>query len=208
MPTNKKAGKKTAKKPASTEPGTDLETPAENTGLTAEERAQRDQQIFQGFCRGLMVTTLAETYGCSTSTINRVIQKQKREVRVLTTRRKAVDVFEEHLLALDAVIDEQARLSLSGKESGSVKVAALGKKLDALREKREAYEAVGILPRDLGQMKVMLDSIQMAQQIAGVLERGEVPENVIDEIIDILDPPVSAELEAEAVEVTDAEVVE
>lgn len=206
---NGKPRKAPTKKRAKPDPKPETADITESRALTVQEREERDAAIFRGKCLGLMDTTLAETYGVSVATVQRVCQVQRRAVRKGVSLR-AVDIFDEYMLQLDAMIDQLARISSSTGAQAAVKVSAIGKRLEVLREKREALVAVNAFPKDMGQVGNMLDNLQMAQAITNVLDSAGVDDEVLDKIIDLLDPAPGGveQIEGVAEDVTDAEVVE
>jgi hypothetical protein len=181
--------------------GTEVEKngPGRPEGATDEYVEDRDAELWRGSCRGLLPSTLALTYNISEEHCRRIIRAQ-REKAALGMSRKPSEVVEDYLLQLDAMIDELAAVSAQNK--GSARVTAISARLTTMKEKRDVLQQVGSLPSDLGQIADQNELVQIAHGIVGILQRAEVPSEVMAEIIELVDP------QAEAEDVTDAEVVE
>lgn len=170
----------------------------ENGGLTLEERQNRDMEMFRGYLRGLLPSTLAMTYGLGERRVREIIKRQRESIRPLTTQR-AEDVLQDYLLALDAMIDELAAVSAG--LTGGARVSAIGQRLAAMKEKRDVLQGVGVLPADLGQMQAQLTAMQAARAILEVLDKNDTDEAVMDQILEVIEGP--ATIEGDAVDVTD-----
>lgn len=191
---------KTAKK-APRGKGTEVEAngPGRPEGATEAYVEDRDAELWRGSCRGLLPSTLALTYGISEDHCRRIIREQRAKATVGMSR-NPTEVVEDYLLQLDAMIDELA--AVSAQNQGSARVTAISARLTTMKEKRDVLQQVGSLPSDLGQIADQDELVQVAHGIVGILQRAEIPPEVMAEIIELVDP------EADAEDVTDAEVVE
>lgn len=180
--------------------GTELaaQGPGRPDGASEDYVKDRDVEIWRGSCRGLLPSTLALTYGISEDSVRRIIRTQ-REKAAAGLNRNPVEVVEDYLLQLDAMIDELA--AVSAQNDGSARVSAITARLNTMKEKREVLQQV-VLPADLGVMAEQTELVQVAHGIVSILQEADVDPEVMSKIIDLVDP------EAEAEDVTDAEVVE
>ena len=172
-------------------------------GATDDYVADRDAELWRGSCRGLLPSTLALTYGISEDHCRRIIREQRQKAAEGMTRNPAQTV-EDYLFQLDAMIDELAAVSAQNK--GSARVTAISARLTAMKEKRDVLQQVNLLPRDFGQIADREELVQVAHGIVSILQSADVPPEVMNEIIALVDPQAEAEDVTE--DVTDADVVE
>lgn len=171
--------------------------PGRPKGSTAAVVSERDRELFRGFARGLMVSTLAQTYGIDERNVRDIIKAQRGQVLDTLTREPG-EVLEDYLLNIDAAIDELVAVASASK--GSVRVSAISARLMALKEKREVLQKTGVLPEQLHRLSEERDLTDLARKIGGVLARAEVSDEAITEIVDLLAP------EREVIEATAEEI--
>jgi hypothetical protein len=66
--------------------------------------------------------------------------------------------------------------------------------LDAYRARNELLATIGVMPRDLGALRVAIDLSQIAGRLVALFEHASIPEPVKAQILDAIDPPRPSEL--------------
>lgn len=160
----------------------------EKTGrraMTALEITQRNGQIFRSWLRGLRVETLAETYGLKPRAIEKILAQWKEHGGAVIAQ-DPMQIIEDHVLRLDAVVDELA--AVAAKEKGSGRVAAIRARLEAMKAKIEFLQQVKILPQDLGTIGVQIDLRAVGLLLYEALEkRGLAEPELMAELADIIE---------------------
>jgi hypothetical protein len=153
--------------------------------MTALEITQRNGQIFRSWLRGLRVETLAETYGLKPRAIEKILAQWKEHGGAVIGQ-DPMQIIEDHVLRLDAVVDELA--AVAAKEKGSGRVAAIRARLEAMKAKIEFLQQVKILPQDLGTIGVQIDLRAVGLLLYEALEkRGLAEPELMGELADIIE---------------------
>lgn len=157
--------------------------------MTAEQRMNRNRAIFDARARGFGWDEIARQHDVSVRQAQR-IHSEYRDASPGALAADPIATVEELLAGHDAALEDLARLANDAKHDGA-RLGAIRARLDVMREKYELLAAVGVLPRDLGQVAVQIDSQRIADATVAVLERHAVPEHVFDEILEALGGPPS-----------------
>jgi hypothetical protein len=160
-----------------------------------EERAARDAVIVAAADRGIRFGTLARQYGLSKRRIIEIVSQQRQQHHVdLVSKADPMTFIQETLGQYEAGIEELAMLAANSAQP-SVKVAAIKTRMEAVRGRLELLQAVGVVPQNLGTIRVETDAREIARLIVNVLEayddgegnwRGG-PEDVMDAILSVVD---------------------
>jgi hypothetical protein len=97
-----------------------------------------------------------------------------------------VEVVEEMIRAHDAAIDELVHLA-DRTANDSVRLGALKTRLQAIQSKLALMQALGVLPHDLGGVRVHVEAVEVGRTIVEVLDRHGMPEVVMDEILSVVE---------------------
>lgn len=153
--------------------------------MTALEITQRNGQIFRSWLRGLKYETLAETYGLKPRAIEKIVAQWK-EHGGSVVGADPMQIIEDHVLRLDAIVDELA--AVAAKETGSGRVAAIRARMEAMVKKIEFLQQVKILPQDLGTIGVQIDLRAVGLLLYEALEKRNLAEpDLLDELADIIE---------------------
>ena len=162
---------------------------------TDEERAARDAVIVAAADRGIRFGTLARQYGLSKRRVIEIVSQQRQQHHVeLVSTADPMTFIQETLGQFEAGIEELAMLAANATQP-SVKVAAIKTRMEAVRGRLELLQAVGVVPQNLGTIRVETDAREIARLIVNVLEayddgegnwRGG-PEDVMDAILSVVD---------------------
>lgn len=154
--------------------------------MSALEITHRNGQIFRGWLRGLRPETLAETYGLQPRAIEKIVAQWK-EHGGSVIGADPMQIIEDHVLRLDAIVDELAAVAAKEK-GGSGRVAAIRARLEAMTKKIEFLQQVKILPQDLGTIGVQIDLRAVGLLLYEALEkRGLAEPDLLDELADIIE---------------------
>jgi hypothetical protein len=161
---------------------------------TALEQAQRDNEIFRAWLRGASAVTLAATFDLSVEAIANVLKATKADTLAMSRGRAPIEIVEDWLLRMEAAVDELAQVS--ARESGSVRVAAIGKRLEAMSKLIEVMQSTGILPHDLGTLRIDLDARKVSAQLLAIFNRyPEIPVEAKRDVVTTLNPALKVEIE-------------
>lgn len=150
----------------------------------AEEKVARDRQIVAAKARSLSDATVADTFGVDASTV-REVMAQWRETQPSLRSVDPIDVVEEMLFELRGSIEELALVS-STTTNDNVRVGAIGKRLDALKQMAHLMQATGVLPNDLGTLKVDMDVRAFAATVLRVFADEDVPDKTVGKVMDAI----------------------
>lgn len=158
-------------------------------GETAADVARRNQEILAASARGIGPAAIARTYQLDEDHVAKIIREHKDSRPPLDFDTDPAEIVRGELDALDAAIEELALAAVNA-DNSNAKVGAIGKRLDALRQKRDLLQSVGLLPLDLGTLHVSVDLQAMAIRVVDeVFEKHNLPPEVQADIIDAIDPP-------------------
>jgi hypothetical protein len=161
-------------------------TPASQNGnrhgrLPARDKVVRDAAIVAARSEGLSWEAIAAEHGVSARQC-RTIVNEYGKAGITPRLRDPVEVVDQ---MLERYEDFQERLILiaDSATNDSARVGAIRAAIDAMRSQAELMQAIGVLPRDLGQMKVEIDVRHVARAAIDVLDRNGVPVEVQRELI-------------------------
>jgi hypothetical protein len=153
--------------------------------MRADDRARRDAEVVRARARGLGWSRIAEHHGISDRQARRIVADYRDRQPSLDGIDPS-DVIRDTLDAYDAVIDELVTFADETQHDAS-KVGASRQRLDAFKAKVELLQAVGVLPHDLGEVRLVEDAQAVAQTIVTVFERHGIPKEVQEEIAEIIE---------------------
>jgi transposase len=160
--------------------------------LAAADQMQRDAQIVAARTRGLSRSQIANTYGVSETTIDNVMERWRAK-RPKLRNLDPVKIIEEHLERYEAAQEELAMLAATTKQD-AVRVGAVKARLDAMEKATTLMQQTGVLPHDLGVLRVQVDLGTVAQKMLEVLDRHQVGPELRRELADAIQPRAIAAL--------------
>jgi hypothetical protein len=160
-------------------PAAGEEPPGQPT--SAEDRARRNRQVVAARARGLSWDSVASTYGLSVRRCEEIWSEYRRGQPKLKEI-DPVDVIEEMLLQYDGAAEELALVAATA-DQGATRVGAIRTRLQVLLQKTELMQATGVLPNDLGRLRVDIDLRVMAQRILAVFDANDVPDEVQEAVM-------------------------
>jgi capsule polysaccharide export protein KpsE/RkpR len=147
----------------------------------AAEKVERDRQIVAAKARSLSDATVADTFNVDESTV-REVMAQWRESQPNLKTIDPIEVVEQVLFELRGSIEELALVSSTTKND-NVRVGAIKARIDALDKMTSLMQATGVLPNDLGTLKVDMDVRAFAATVLRVFTEEQVPEETVEKVM-------------------------
>lgn len=145
-------------------------------GLTNADREDRNAELVRDRMRGQSWPYLADKYDLTTDACKRIYGKWREQNAPTYADRDPIAIVHGMLDRLESWVEQLAEVA---DEAGteSVKIAAINAQLNALTRTAELMQATGILPHDLGTLRIELDIQSLAVRLVTVLtEQGATPE--------------------------------
>jgi hypothetical protein len=155
--------------------------PVDWSTLTMEEKVRRRRQIVAFRARGIGWDNIAETFGVDESYARRIF-KEYRDTQPRLKDVDPVDVIEEMIIQYRAAAEELAMIAASTKQD-SVKVGAIRERLRVMEQTTQLMQATGVLPNDLGTLRVEIDLRVMSERILRVFEEFGIGDDVQEAVI-------------------------
>jgi len=146
----------------------------------------RNTEIVQARIRGLPWTTIANTYGVSARQCQQILRDYRGTNPTLRTH-DPLEIVDDILEGLGGAIEELAIISHTT-ASDQIRVSAINAKLAAQKQIVAILQTVGVLPNDLGSLRMEVDARMTADRVMTVIEQFNLPHEVTDAMIVALDP--------------------
>jgi hypothetical protein len=177
MAASKSKAKKPAKAAAADKP--------ERATPTVTEQANRNAEIVAGKMRGLSWSQLAASYGITIRRCQQIFAEWREENPTLR-HHDPIEIADDLLDGYTADIEELVLIAATS-DQDAVRVGAINARMNARQRITELLQALGVLPNDLGEMRIQIDARITAQKVLAVLEPLGLPDGVIDDLIEALD---------------------
>lgn len=148
----------------------------------AAEKVERDKQIVAAKARSLSTPTVAKTFNVSEATVEKVMAEYRKSQPSLRSI-DPIQVVEETIFELRGAIEELALLSSSSKQD-AVRVGAVAKRVDTIDKLTKLMQTTGVLPNDLGTLKVDMDVRAFASVVLRVFKEAEIPAETVGQVMD------------------------
>lgn len=158
--------------------------PRTGTHLPPEERIQRDAQIVAARMRGLSWGQISATYGVSERRC-REIHKAYREEHKTLRHFDPLEIVDDLLEGYQGTIEELAMIAATT-AGDNARVGAINSKMVAMEKMSRLLQDIGVLPHDLGQLRVVVDARVVADQIMKVIVEYDLPEEVQEAMLTAL----------------------
>jgi hypothetical protein len=102
---------------------------------------------------------------------------------------------------LDAYETAIADLVILAQETrhDSTRLGAIKARLDVYQARNDLLRTIGVLPSDLGELRLAIDLTQIAGRLITLFEHAAIPEPMKAEILDAIDPRADPPLESSQV---------
>jgi hypothetical protein len=152
-------------------------------------KAQRNADIVRDRARMMSWDKLAKKYGISDRQARRVVadwrDANKDELKQIDPLGTVLEILEQYEAAQEEL--SEAADKAREKEQYRTVVAAVGKRADIMRAAVELRQAMGLLPKNLGKLRVEFDINFIAAQFVRIMEENDVPVNVREELVAVLE---------------------
>ena len=152
--------------------------------MNAREKTNRGNQIVAARMRGLSWATIAGTYELSERQCQQILEDYRASHPRLR-QRDPLELLDELLDGYQGAQEELAEISATSKHDAT-RVGAIRTRLDALAAQTNLLMLVGVLPRDLGQLRHDLDVRELARKTIAVFDRHGVPIEAKRELLLVL----------------------
>jgi hypothetical protein len=145
-------------------------------GLTDEEREERNAELVRDRLRGQSWAYLAEKYNLTVAACRNVYSAWRADNQSTYQGRDPIAIVHSMLDRLESWIEQLAEVA-DESAADATKIAAINAQLSALTRTAELMQATGILPHDLGTLRLELDVQTLAVKLVTVLtEQGATPD--------------------------------
>jgi hypothetical protein len=145
-------------------------------GLTEEERLERNAELVRDRLRGQGWEYIAEKYNLNYDTCQRIYSAWRSENQSTYQGRDPIAIVHSMLDRLESWVEQLAEVA-DASATDTTKISAINAQLNALTRTAELMQATGILPHDLGTLRLELDVQTLAVKLVTVLtEQGATPE--------------------------------
>ena len=145
-------------------------------GMTEEERLERNAELVRDRLRGQSWAYLAEKYSLEIPRCQLIYREWRQENQSTFVGRDPIQIVHSMLDRLESWVEQLAEVADSS-ATDTTKIAAINAQLNALTRTAELMQATGILPHDLGTLRIQLDVQTLAVKLVTVLtEQGATPE--------------------------------
>ena len=137
--------------------------------MNAREKTNRDNQIVAARMRGLSWATIAATHELSERQCQQILEDYRASHPRLR-QRDPLELLDELLDGYQGAQEELAEISATTNHDAT-RVGAIRTRLDALVAQTNLLMLVGVLPRNLGQLRHDVDVQELARQTLAVFDR-------------------------------------
>jgi hypothetical protein len=163
----------------------DLPQPEEGRKLlTAEQQVERNRMFVEMRLRGVSIDRTAQTFGLHRDTVLRAMREFRKSNPTLRTQ-DPIDIVDEMLLGYQADLEELATISATAK-SDNARIGAVNSRMVARDRIIALLQSTGVLPHDLGNLKIEIDVRYIAQTLVAVLNKHHVDEGIQRELLEAL----------------------
>lgn len=144
--------------------------------ITNAERAERDAALVRDRLRGQSWPYLSSKYDLTVRACREVFDRWREQNQPTYQGRDPIHIVHSMLDRLESWVEQLAEVADST-ASASVQINAINAQLNALTKTAELMQATGILPHDLGTLRIELDIQTLAVRLVQVLtENGASPQ--------------------------------
>jgi hypothetical protein len=145
-------------------------------GLSEDERLERNAELVRDRLRGQSWAYLCEKYNLRDAMVRRIFSDWRKENQPTYAGRDPIKIVHSMLDRLESWVEQLAEVADSS-TTDAIKISAINAQLNALTRTAELMQATGILPHDLGTLRLELDVQTLAVKLVTVLtEQGATPE--------------------------------
>jgi hypothetical protein len=152
--------------------------------MNSRQKIDRDNQIVCARMRGLSWATIAATYELSERQCQTILADYRASHPRLRER-DPIEILDDMLDRYESAQEELALVSATTKHDAT-RVGAIRTRLDVLAAQANLLMLVGVLPRDLGQLRQDLDVRDLAQKTLAVFDAHNVPVEAKRELLLVL----------------------
>lgn len=150
-----------------------------------EEREVRDQKIVVDWLRGMDLPALGAKWNLSERRLQEIIAVFREQHKPVHRGADPIDVVYQFLDRYHAWIAQLAEIADQA-ENDSARVGAVNSQMAAQHRMAELMQATGLLPRNLGTLRLELDVRVLTQKLVKVLKDHDAPPELMEAIVEVL----------------------
>jgi hypothetical protein len=158
--------------------------------LSAEDTVVRNRALIADRLKPMSWVALAAKYNLHERYCRRIFYKwsKSNQGRNLTdvAGRDPIEIVYESVARYEGWIEQLTEVAFSPEASDASRVAAITAQMNAQSKLTELLQATGILPRELGKLRIVADVRYVAQAILTVFEEEKVPTQVRERVIEVI----------------------
>lgn len=145
-------------------------------GMSVSEYEERDANIVRDHLRGASFEFLAKKHEVTTRRAREIWEKWRQENPASYKGRDPIVLVQSMLERLEAWVEQLAEVA-DGAEADATRISAINSQVAVMTRSAELMQATGILPHNLGTLRLELDVQLLAVRLVTVLtEKGATPE--------------------------------
>lgn len=145
-------------------------------GLTDADREARNAELIRDKLRGQSWAYLADKYGLRPRACMKIYSDWREQNRSTYQGRDPIAIVHSMLDRLESWVEQLAEVA-DTTTTEATEIAAINAQMTALTRTAELMQATGILPHDLGTLRLELDVQSLAVRLVSILtEQGATPE--------------------------------
>lgn len=152
---------------------------------TAEEREVRNQQIIVDWLRGMDYPALSAKWNLSERQLKEIIARFREHHKPVHEGADPIDIVYTMLDRYSAWISQLAVIADEA-DADSARVGAVNAQMSAQNKSAELMQATGLLPKNLGTLRLELDVRLLTQKLIKVLNDHEAPIELKEAIVEVL----------------------
>lgn len=156
--------------------------------LPATEKAARDRQIVADRLKPLSWAAIGAKHNLDPSTCKRVFYEWRRSVKPGTDLqgKDPIEIVWESVERYENWIEQLTEIAFGPETQESVRVGAINAQMTAQQKLTELLQATGILPKQLGKLRIEADVRYVAQAILQVFEEEGVDARVRERVVGVI----------------------
>jgi hypothetical protein len=154
--------------------------------LTRQQVERRNELLVEDSLRGASEAALAERYKITDRMVRIVMSEWRNAEKPTMAGRNPIEIVWEAVDRYQAWIAQLADVAADGKTQDSVRVGAINAQVSTQDKLLDLLQKSGILPRDLGELRIQADVMFLSRQLVEVFERHNVSSDVTKDVLNVL----------------------
>lgn len=154
--------------------------------LTRKQIERRNELLVEDSLRGGSEEALAERYGITDRQVRNVMKEWRETEKPTMAGRHPIEIVWESVDRYQAWIGQLAEIAADPKVQDSVRVGSINAQVSTQDKLIDLLQKSGILPRDLGELRIQADVMFLSKRLVEVFERHNVSHSVTEDVLKVL----------------------